>query len=305
MGQMKTIVAAVGLAVAASWGPADALLERSPADNNAEARKPADLMIPYGDHKHQYVDIRLPDTEVYGPGPYPTILVIHGGCWLRPYASAKNIGALADSLRDEGYVTVNMEYRTLDEAGGGWPGTFDDISTVADRLRDWAKEHPIDLSRVAAIGHSAGGHLALWTLARQSLGPWSPLYHETPLPLRGAIALGGPGDLLAAREAWTKGCGIDTVTAILQGPEMRDFNAGSASPAERLPFPGKQVLITGSLDRIVPTEVGDAYVARAAEKDVAVTHITLDGIGHHDYLSKSTAASWDAITTALRDIFAD
>lgn len=283
----------------------EAAMDRRPADNDAEPRKAPDATLRYGDHRHQYVDIRIPDAARHGSGPYPTLMVIHGGCWVRPYASAKNIGALADALRDDGYLTINVEYRTIDEAGGGWPGTFDDISTVADSLTEWAADVPIDPDRVAAIGHSAGGHLAIWALARQKLTDSSPLYQPEPHPIKGAVSLGGPGDLIEARDTWTKGCGIDSMTPLLQGPEMRDLNAASGSPAELLPFEGKQVLITGESDTIVPPFVGDAYKERAAGKGVSVTHVKLEGISHHDYLSKATDASWTAITSGLKDIFAE
>ena len=278
--------------------------QRRPAENDAADRKPADVTVAYGTHKHQYVDMRFPDQNRYGPGPYPVILVLHGGCWVRPYASASNIGVLADALRDEGYATLNIEYRTTDEAGGGWPGTFHDVAEVADKLNDWATIYPLDPKRIATTGHSAGGHLALWLAARESISARSPLYSETPHSILGAVILGGPGDLEFARPSWTEGCGIDTVTVLLGGEQLRAFNAASGSPARLLPFSAQQIFITGSEDRIVPPHVGEAYIAKTQEVDVSARHIIIEGVGHHDYLNPEDTRTWPIIVEAFAEIFA-
>ncbi len=112
-----------------------------------------------------------------------------------PGATLQNTSALADALRDAGIATWNIEYRRVDNPGGGWPGTFTDVADAVDRVRFISREHPIDLSRVVTIGHSAGAHLALWAAARGRLAKDSQVYRATPLPLRAAVALGGPGDL--------------------------------------------------------------------------------------------------------------
>lgn len=58
-----------------------------------------------------------------------------------------------------------------------------------------AAEQNLDLSRVIFSGHSAGGHLALWLVARHKLGASSELYFENSLPLKGAVALAPAADL--------------------------------------------------------------------------------------------------------------
>ena len=126
---------------------------------------PAEARISYGDDALQFGELRLPD----GPGPHPVAIVIHGGCWLGEF-DLTHIGTLAEALNEEGIAAWVIEYRRIGNPGGGWPGTFEDVARGADHLRKIAKEHPLDLDRVIAVGHSAGGHLALW-LAWIPIGP--------------------------------------------------------------------------------------------------------------------------------------
>ena len=81
-----------------------------------------------------------------GDGPHPVAIVLHGGCW---------------------------------------PGTFLDVAAGVDHLRALAEGYDLDLGRVLFIGHSAGGHLALWAAGRQRIPPGSPL-HATDRPATSA-----------------------------------------------------------------------------------------------------------------------
>ena len=84
-----------------------------------------------------------------------------------------------------GIATWNIEYRRFDNPGGGWPGTFTDVGDAVDRVRVISREHPIDLSRVVTIGHSAGAHLALWAAARNRLPKDSQVYRDRSAPAAG------------------------------------------------------------------------------------------------------------------------
>ena len=108
-----------------------------------------------------------------------------------------NMRPLAAALTEEGIATWNIEYRRLGNDGGGWPGTFRDVASAADLLRTLAREHALDLTRVIAIGHSAGGHLAMWLAARPKMPQGSDVYSSNPLKLAGVVNLDGPGDLKA------------------------------------------------------------------------------------------------------------
>jgi acetyl esterase/lipase len=110
-------------------------------------------------------DLWLPD----GAGPHPVVLMVHGGCWQKEIADRTLMNWAAEDLRKQGLAVWNIEYRGVDEEGGGYPGTFlEDVAHAADALRDQAGAYNLDLNRVAAFGHSAGGHLALWLAARHA-----------------------------------------------------------------------------------------------------------------------------------------
>lgn len=78
----------------------------------------------------------------------------------------------------------NIEYRRVGDDGGDWPNTYLDVGHGADYLRRVAAQYQLDLNRVIASGHSAGGAFALWLAARGKIQPSSELYVKDPLRVR-------------------------------------------------------------------------------------------------------------------------
>src|SRR5579859_3765042 len=103
---------------------------------------PADRRLAYGDHPRQFGDLRLPR----GAGLHPVAVVLHGGFWRATY-DLEHIGHLCAALAAAGVVTWSLEYRRIGDDGGGWPGTFHDVARGADRLRELARDYPLDLQR--------------------------------------------------------------------------------------------------------------------------------------------------------------
>ncbi|MCA9988043.1 MAG: alpha/beta hydrolase, partial [Anaerolineales bacterium] len=155
--------------------------------------KPADRRIVYGAAPVQFVDFYRPD----GAGPWPTLVLVHGGCWRAQYG-LDHISFLARTLAERGVAVCSLEYRRLGDEGGGWPGTFLDVGRGTDLLRELAADEPLDLDNVVAMGHSAGGHLVQWLGSRHQISSDSPLYVTDPLPLKGVISLAGVADLAEA-----------------------------------------------------------------------------------------------------------
>jgi acetyl esterase/lipase len=120
--------------------------------------------ISYGEDPLQVVDLWLPD----GDGPHPVAMMVHGGCWQSEIADRRIMNWIAEDLRRRGIAVWNIDYRGVDRAGGGYPGTFQDVGAAADALLENAVGYRLDATRTVAIGHSAGGHLALWLAARTS-----------------------------------------------------------------------------------------------------------------------------------------
>src|SRR5687768_3281806 len=151
----------------------------------------ADRIIRYGPERSQFGELRLPE---HAEGRLPVVVVVHGGFWRAQY-SLEHIGHLCAALTREGWATWSVEYRRLGEPGGGWPGTFTDAGAALDAVRWLADQWPLDPTRVVTIGHSAGGHLALWLAARPQLSAHPELGVAEPLVPIGAVALAAVSDL--------------------------------------------------------------------------------------------------------------
>ena len=261
-----------------------------PADVNNLPSKPADKTISYGSDPLQYGELRLPP----GKGPFPLAVVIHGGCWVSNFATLQNTAALSDALRDAGVATWNIEYRRLDNPGGGWPGTFADVAAGVDKVRDIAETHLIDLTRVITVGHSAGAHLALWAGARSKLPKESPLYGENPLRLRAAVALGGPGDLKGFYEYAAKICGSNVIDSLMGGaPTAVAERYAQGSPQELLPFKVRQLLIVGVEDAVMPPAARESYAAAVKKAGDRIEIVEVPG-SHFEVIAP-TSAAWRTV----------
>jgi acetyl esterase/lipase len=263
------------------------------ADLAALRQPPADHVVAYGEAPQQHAELRLPGRA----GPHPVVILIHGGCWETPWA-LDQLRSLAAALNAEGYATWSLEYRRLGDPGGGWPGTLSDVARGADHLRSVAAEHRLDLARVVAVGHSAGGHLALWLAARHRLEKGGALWSREPIALRGVVSLAGITDLRAA--AAGRVCG-DAVQRLLEGaPAERSDRVAQSSPIELLPLGVRQRLVCGALDSLVPNDLSRTYAAAAAKAGDAVELEVVEGVGHFE-LVDPTSTSWPAVLGAVRE----
>lgn len=242
---------------------------------------PANARLFYGKLPMQFADLRLPK----GPGPHPVVVIIHGGCWISTVADLQNTQALADAIRDLGIATWNVEYRSVDN-GGGWPGTFEDLSNSTSLLQKIAYKYSLDLKRVIVIGHSAGGQLALWLASLNKVSPNNLLYKKDFLKFKGAVILGGVTDLkiLQDKKAETI-CGKGILNKILGSGKGAQKRLELLSPMELLPIGIPQILIYGENDGIVPPILGELYTKSAElSGDKNVKYIKVQGAAHQEYV---------------------
>jgi acetyl esterase/lipase len=246
---------------------------------------PADTRVSYGANEFQFGELRLPK----GAGPHPVAIVIHGGCWMSQYGLSY-MGHLSAALVEAGVATWSVEYRRIGNRGGGWPGTFDDVSRAADHLRTLAKAYPLDLNRVIATGHSAGGHLALWLATRKNLPQDSPVYSSDPLPLRGVVSLAGITDLRRT------GTACDANVAQLMGGSAKDKAAdyNQASPIELLPLGIQYAIVQGSSDTIIPLAMAKDYADAAKKKGDDAKLVVIEKAGHFEVVDPKSFA-WAAV----------
>ncbi len=244
------------------------------------------MRLTYGDGPFQFGDLYIPEDEKL----HPVVILIHGGFWRSGY-DLSLMAKLAQDLITRGIAVWNIEYRRVGNSGGGWPGTFLDVAQATDYLTTIADTHGLDLQRVVALGHSAGGHLALWLGARGKLAQDGELAsRNTPLALCGAISLAGAMDL---EHVWQLGLGNDAVVELLGGspdevPERYDV----ASPVKHLPLGMQQVLIHGTDDDRVPLIISQEYADRARHAGDTVKLIKLVG-GNHFVVIDPTSTAWN------------
>lgn len=250
-------------------------------------RPQPDQRLAYGDAPQQFGELWLPK----GAGPHPVALMIHGGCWQSSLPGPELLAFQADALRSAGVAVWSISYRRVGHAGGGYPGTFQDVARGTDRLRTLAQRYPLDLRRLVATGHSAGGHLALWAAARPQLPATSPLKTAAPLPIPAVVAVAGIPDLAYASS--NKLCGPSVDQLLGQAPTAA--NLQDTSPLALLPLQLPQALIHGGLDRIVPAAASTDYRAQATARGDAVEVVTLDDAGHFELIAPWTPAGAEVV----------
>jgi acetyl esterase/lipase len=232
----------------------------------------------YGSHFHQFGDLLLPREAL---GPLPVAVLLHGGFWREQHSLDLDDG-LARDLAGRGWAAWNVEYRRVGEvSGGGYPVTLEDVAAAIDFVAEL--DAALDLARVVAIGHSAGGQLALWAAARPG----------ARVPLAGVVAQAGVTDLRAAERDPD---GEEAIAKFLGGyaadvPERY----ADASPIERLPIGVPQLLVHGTDDVRVPVDMSRRYAeaARAAGDEVEL--VVRPGEDHFVHLDPGGGAWADVV----------
>jgi acetyl esterase/lipase len=191
-------------------------------------------VLSYGEHPDQMVELRRPAA----PGPHPLAIVLHGGFWRAGY-TRRNTTALAVALAEAGWASANVEYRRL--GPGAYGPMLDDVAAACRALAGF--------DRVVAVGHSAGGHLALWLGAEGAVDACVPL--------------GGVCDLAEAASAELGSCAVQELLG--GSPEDAPDAYLAADPGARLPLGVPQVLVHGVEDDRVPLAHALAYATRARE----------------------------------------
>jgi len=269
------------------------------SDLDTLSLRDAGRRIAYGDDSLQFGDLRIPPGLDRGARA-PVAIVIHGGCWISGFATLRNTAALADSLAAQGVATWNVEYRRTDHPGGGWPGTLTDVARATDYLRVLARQYPLDTSRVVAVGHSAGGQLALWLASRKGLPASSPLSSGPPLALAGVVSLGGVTDLEEFAVRMPGGCGRGAGMLLGGAPASLPDRVALASPVKRVPLGIPSAHVAGAQDAIAPDSIRAAYVrAAVAAGDQVPVNVTVPG-GHFEVNAPRTEAGHEVMRQIRR-----
>lgn len=228
----------------------------------------------YGEHPSQMVGIHQPDAD--DSAPFPVAVLLHGGWW-RDAHDLRLMDPLAAELADAGWLVWNVEYRRTGHDDGGWPQTFDDVhaalNVLGARLQEGAE--PGDPARVVAVGHSAGGHLALLA-ARDS-------------PLTAVVGLAPVTDVRAAHR---QGLGEGAVADFL-GPDPGEHAYADAAPLHQVPTGVAQLIVHGDADQRLPVEHSRAYAEAARAAGDPVEYAEIAGADHFAVVDPRHAA-WHA-----------
>jgi len=230
----------------------------------------SDKTLFYGQDPLQFGELWLPKTQ----RPAPVVVLIHGGCWLNSF-DLNHVRGLATALARSGYAVWALEYRRTGDDGGGWPGTYQDIALAMSQLR-LLEPFAVDIKKIALVGHSAGGHLAMLYGSQ----------HQDAAALLAVIGLAPIIDLVAYANG-TNSCEIATPKFMQGSPKEVPDAYMKASLVEKSLHPNT-FIIHGRLDEIV--DVSQTKAAPEARVNV------VEGAGHFDMIHPNT----QSFSTLLR-----
>jgi acetyl esterase/lipase len=274
----RTLLGAVGGAVA-GLGALVAAARRLGDPAPAAKVAPGTTRVPdrYGDLPRHVGEWWLPPAS--GSGRLPTVVLVHGGYWRDRYDLSLEDAVAAD-LAARGFLVWNVDYRPSSEP---WPATLTDVAAAYDHLADGRFADRVDPSRLSVVGHSAGGHLALWLASRDNLPADAPgAGRRAPTPT--AVVAQAPVAALA--EGAPLGLGSGAIPALLGGsPDEVPERYAVADPMALLPTGVPTTCVHAPGDDLVPISQSEAYVAAS---DTARL-VTFEG-GHFEHLDPASRA---------------
>lgn len=257
-----------------------------------------EAQIAYGPAPQQFVQL----FEPTGDGPFPVVVLVHGGCFLSKYEGIRQMGDIAGALAADGIAVWNVEYRRADEPGGGYPGTFQDIGAALRLLEKKASDYRLDLTRYLVMGHSAGAYLAQWSAGRGNIPEWSPLHENNPIPIRTVIAAGdlGQGLKVPKTPGSKTDCGAPGQELLGRlSAERTDANLDIGVDHLR-PNRSHTIFVAGELDKYAPIPELRAYAARIKKMHDSAEVVVLPGASHFDEIAASSPA-WTVLRPIIRN----
>jgi acetyl esterase/lipase len=247
----------------------------------------------YGEDPSQWGELFLPERPD-GGAHRGVVVVIHGGYWRSQYGA--ELGEpLARDLAAHGIAAWNLEYRRAGN-GGGWPHTFEDVLAGIDKLADLAARHSLDLGKVMALGHSAGGHLAAWAAGRDRLGQLglpdadrqvSRKADASAVRLTGVVSQSG---LLNLAEAEMLDLSNGAVSNLLCGSSSKyPLRHRYADPMTAIPLDVPVHVVHGIEDTTVPMSQSESYTAAAGAAGMTVWLTKVPG-DHYDLIDPRSTA---------------
>lgn len=247
---------------------------------------------PFG--AEQRLDVYTPtDTNRNPDAQRPIIVAIHGGGWRR--YNKNDFGPDITWLAKAGYIVVVPNYTLSVPGQGSWPINFEDVREAVRWTRTHAPTFGGDPDRIAALGVSAGGHLAE-LLATDLVDPSAETVSSR---VRAAISFGGPTDLSTLSADSREGAGSAVAQMLGAPPKNRPDRAREASPIAHIgPDTAPMLLIHGTADALVP--VSQALKMTKALAAANVPHQLVFAHGADHKASLRTQAQARSVLAFLR-----
>lgn len=232
----------------------------------------------YGDRELQRGEWWLPS----GDGPFPTVMLVHGGYWGPAYDRSLGDTVAAD-LAGRGFAVWNIDYAAADTP---WPQTLLDVAAAHDYLADDPR-----VGTLCLVGHSAGGQLVLWLGSRRRLPDGAPgAGPRGPAP---ALVV-GQAPVAALRAGFPQDLGDGAIGRLLEGsPDEFPGRYDVTDPVALAPSGGRVLLLHSHSDEHVPFSQSEAYAA--VDPQAMLTEVPGDHFAHLDPGSEA----WSRVLEAL------
>jgi acetyl esterase/lipase len=240
-------------------------------------------VVAYTDLVYRRDGDRAVRLDVYTPGRaaprsgWPAVLAIHGGGWRG--GNKHHYGPIAARLVNHGYVVVAVDYALSSPAAPSWPANLEDLRAALRWLRENAAVYKVDPNRIAALGASAGGHLALLlAMSPGSPSPGAEARATDPVPV--VIDFYGPTDLLALAEGSSQA--LPALALFLGGgPDAVPDRYAAASPIRLVsPRTPPVLMIHGDDDHLVPLDQSQRLAAALSAAGVRNQLTVVPGARH-------------------------
>jgi acetyl esterase/lipase len=204
-----------------------------------EPRRPHAVGVRYRSGRRGLADVTLPD----GPGPHPSVVLVHGGGFVIGSRSMKPVRYLATRLAQAGLASVSFDYRMLFR-GGRLDDTVEDVRAAMTWWAESTDRFDLDPTRVSTVGLSAGATAMLLATA------------PPPIPLHRVVSVFGIYDFATLRGR------IPRLLARLLTGSVDPAEWTRRSPVGRSPCPAPLTLLHGDADALTPVAQARAFAAR-------------------------------------------
>ncbi|QDV48625.1 prolyl oligopeptidase family serine peptidase [Gimesia fumaroli] len=237
-----------------------------------------------GEDRKEKLDLYLPDPT-YQKGPYPAIVIIHGGGWHGGDKGARREINIGTNLAKAGYVCASINYqlakkqaRFTDNLKQVWPGHLQDCKTAVRYLRKHADQYQVDAEYIGAIGGSAGGHLVAMLAVTgddPQLEPDAP-YADFSSRIQAVVPMYGAHDLIALAKS------REMLSSFTEAEKelSRQASAVNHISKDDPPF----LILHGTKDALVPVEQSELLAASLKQGNIPTELLIIKGAPHSFHL---------------------